>query len=437
MTSRTLSESSFIDGLQYFLNASVTPYHAVLNISDTLKTFGYEELNFSSTWDLKADKGYFITKNNSSIIAFTTGDQFPEDGYRIIGAHTDSPCLKLRTTAQKKNEGYLQAQIETYGGVLQSTWFDRDLALAGIVHYINSDDQIKTTYLDSIEAIAYIPSLAIHLDREANSKKSINAERHLHPIVGLETAAKSTYIDLERWIRECLHKQQITCFDKILSYDLNFYDTQQSKVIGMNKEFIASARIDNLLSCYTALMSLVTASPLDRNMFVFTDHEEVGSQSACGAQSPFLSSVLQRISSGNLEQYQACISNSWLASVDNAHAVHPNYTDKHIDLDKPIINNGPVLKHNANQRYATNSEGTSFVKYIAQKNKIPLQHFHNRNDLGCGSTIGPITASETGIRSFDIGAPQLGMHSIRELCGTKDAWYLMQLLQGFLKEEHS
>lgn len=411
-----------------FIQASPTPFHATASIAQQLDDAGFSRLDEADSWNLKAGSKYWVTRNDSSIIAFQlpTGSVI-EKGLTMIGAHTDSPCLKLKPLPEKTTEDYFQTGIEVYGGALLNPWFDRDLSIAGRITYSDNKKNIKNTLIDLRQAIATIPSLAIHLDREANKQRTVNAQLHLPPIW---FQAKGKIIDFRDLFKRLLKKKKlVTDIAQILDFELYYYDTQSPAIIGLNNEFIASARLDNLLSCFVGLQALKTTVKTKGSLLVCTDHEEVGSNSASGANGPFLENILKRIGQSE-ENTQRLIHNSKLISVDNAHAIHPNHVDKHDPQHKPIINQGPVIKVNANQRYATNSETAGWFRHICETNKIPVQSISVRSDMGCGSTIGPITAANIGVQTVDVGAPQLAMHSIREFAGVDDLDHLYRALSA-------
>jgi len=291
--------------------------------------------------------------------------------------------------------------------------------------------------IDFKRAIALIPSLAIHLDREANKNRSINAQKDL-PVI-LTQLGENEDISFREILKSQLQTQHPSIeVKKVLDYELSLYDVQSPSYVGLNDEFITSARMDNLLSCYIGLTSLVDSNNNDSEnlgcMLVCSDHEEVGSQSAEGAQGPFLMNVLERLFPDNQERGRV-INASMMISADNAHGVHPNFSDKHDNNHGPLINGGPVIKVNANQRYATNSETSSIYQHISESLNLPYQSFVVRSDMACGSTIGPITAGNIGVRTLDIGVPQFAMHSIREMIGSKDAYTLYKVLSQYFKEE--
>ncbi len=423
-----MSVESFNQQLLTFLSRSPTPFHAVASMQDALCGAGFEILNERESWQLRAGGRYLVTRNGSSLIAFIlpAADELAEQGMRMVGAHTDSPCLKVKPNPEKNSKGYFQLGVEVYGGALLNPWFDRDLSLAGRVSYVDLQGQLQQQLIDYRNPVAVIPSLAIHLDREANSNRSVNAQNHLPAILH---RCGEDMPDFRQMLKEQLTAEGVSA-DKVLDYELFFYDTQPPALIGMNSEFVASARLDNLLSCFVGLQSLLDADQKRGAMLICNDHEEVGSVSAAGADGPFLQSVLERIAP-DTEVRSRMLAGSLLISADNAHGVHPNYADKHDSNHGPLLNEGPVIKVNANQRYATSSETSALFRHLAEQEEVPVQAFTVRSDLGCGSTIGPLTAAKIGVPTLDIGVPTFAMHSIRELAGSEDAFGLYRVLRRF------
>jgi len=425
-------ERKNIQGLLSFINRSPTPFHAVDEMKHLLIQEGFSELKETNSWKLIPNEKYFITRNDSSLIAFIVGMKSKNSsGFKIIGAHTDSPNLKLKPNPTYEKSGYLQLGVEVYGGVLLSTWTDRDLSLAGRI-MLEGKKQPQSKLVRFDNALLRIPQLAIHLNRDVNEKGLIlNKQIHLPPIISL--TKKNTAKDLiGKMISENLKCRPAD----ILSMELSLYDTQQGSIGGANGEFIFSGRLDNLASCHAALIALVESKNKDpmTKAVAFYDNEEVGSNSAQGAGSPFLKNVLERLvcSSENArETFFRSMANSFFISADMSHAVHPNYAEKHDENHMPIINNGPVIKYNSNQRYATDGFSSAWFETICKKAQIPIQKFVMRSDLGCGSTIGPITASNLGIRTVDVGNPMLSMHSIREMAGSNDHQPLIKAFKEF------
>lgn len=434
VTRHTFNRNTFNQELLTFLNQSPTPFHATREIAHRLNNAGFTALNERDAWQPGPGQKYYTTRNGSSIIAFTTGTgQYAEQGFRMVGAHTDSPCLKVKPNPSLQEKGCWQLSVEVYGGALLNPWFDRDLSLAGRLTWIDRQGQLHSSLIDFHDPIAIIPNLAIHLDRKANDAHPVNPQKDIPPILSL--LKKNKEVDFMQQLTNRLKVEEPTSQPaEILDYELFFYDTQKAAIIGIEQDFIASARLDNLLSCFTGMQALQAADSDYPCLLVCNDHEEVGSQSAIGAQGSFLRNVLERII-GIGEPMTRTMQRSILISADNAHAVHPNYPDKHDDNHGPIMNQGPVIKINANQRYATTSETSALFKRICQKANLPIQSIVARTDMGCGSTIGPITAAELGVMTLDVGLPTLAMHSIRELAGTEDAVNMANLLAHFYCEK--
>lgn len=423
--------NQFNQGLLDFIASAPTPFHAVTAMAGQLSDAGFKELAEADTWALEANQGYWVTRNSSSIIAFHTGtDAKFESGIRMVGAHTDSPCLKVKPNPELSGHGCQRLAAEVYGGALLTPWFDRDLSLAGRVTFKTSEGEITSRLVDFAKPIATVPSLAIHLDRKANEDKKIQRQKDLNMVLAVSDKILS--------FRELLAEQLSSSVGEVevLDYEIYAYDTQPPKIVGLNEDFVVSARLDNLLSCYIGLQALLSCERGPAQFLICTDHEEVGSQSACGAQGPFLRDVLERLCDDNQHLSQV-LAKSLMISADNAHAIHPNFPEKHDANHGPKINAGPVIKVNANQRYATNSETAALFKHFAAEADVAVQTFVSRNDMGCGSTIGPIASSEVGVATIDVGCPQWGMHSVRETAGVKDASELHKILHYFYNYDKS
>ncbi len=426
-----MTQENFNHELLRFLHLSPTPFHCVQYLVNQLEEQGYMLLSEEDNWQLKPGGRYMTTRNDSSVAAFVCGETDPDEArIRLVGAHTDSPCLRLKPEPDLNRHGARQLGIEVYGGALLNPWFDRDLSIAGRVSYRDKRGGVSSVLINFQRPVAIIPSLAIHLDREANIKREINAQLHVNPILGLDSDEEETSIR-DLIISQVEEEYGALDVDLLLDFDLSFYDTQAPAIAGIENEFICSARLDNLLSCFTALKALESADPDGTTcMLVCHDHEEVGSVSTGGAQSPFLEDILKRIFVDTNARART-VNRSLMISADNAHAIHPNYHDKHDDNHKPVLNGGPVIKFNANQRYATSSETAALFRNLCIETGVPVQAMAMRNDMACGSTIGPISAAQIGIPVVDVGIPQWGMHSIRETAGTKDSYYLLRVLQSF------
>ncbi|XP_044477295.1 probable aspartyl aminopeptidase [Mangifera indica] len=457
--------SSLVSDFLQFLNASPTAFHAVDEAKRRLREVGYEQILEKEDWHLEAGKRYFFTRNHSTIVAFAIGKKYVAgNGFHIVGAHTDSPCLKLKPVSKVSKGGYLEVGVQTYGGGLWHTWFDRDLTVAGrlIIREEKDGSVFYSHKLLRIEQpIMRIPTLAIHLDRNVNSDGfKPNTHSHLLPVLatsikdelnkvatdnskGKPTSNNSKHHSV---LLQMIASQLGCAVDDICDFELQACDTQPSVLAGIKKEFIFSGRLDNLCMSFCSLKALIDTTSSDSNledetgvrMVALFDHEEVGSSSAQGAGSPVMLDALSRITNSFCSNtnmlIEKSIQRSFLVSADMAHALHPNYMEKHEDNHQPKLHGGLVIKHNANQRYATNAVTSFIFKEIAFKHNLPTQEFVVRNDMGCGSTIGPILASGVGIRTVDVGAPQLSMHSIREMCAVDDVKHSYEHFKAFFQE---
>ncbi|KAG5533052.1 hypothetical protein RHGRI_027326 [Rhododendron griersonianum] len=438
------ASASIVGGLLDYLNESWTQFHATAEAKRQLIAAGYHLLNENDEWDLKPGGRYLFTRNMSCLVAFAVGEKYRGgNGFHVIAAHTDSPCLKLKPKSASSKSGYLMVNVQTYGGGLWHTWFDRDLSLAGRVIVREKDGSFLHKLIKLKRPILRIPTLAIHLDRTVNKDGfKPNLETHLVPL--LATKLEDTSLDPKEKsnISKAAHhpilmqilSDELSCgIEDIASMELNICDTQPSCLGGANSEFIFSGRLDNLASSYCALRALIDSSgtPGDLSsehairMIALFDNEEVGSESAQGAGAPTMFEAMGRIVGCLAQEYvegafERAIRRSFLVSADMAHGVHPNFMDKHEEHHRPELQKGLVIKHNANQRYATSGVTAFLFKEVAKIHNLPTQEFVVRNDMGCGSTIGPILASGVGIRTVDCGIAQLSMHSIREICAKDD-----------------
>ena len=418
-----MNKQDFNEGLLGFLDASPTPFHATQNMAAMFANAGFVKLREDEKWHLEAGQKYYVTRNDSSIIAFT----YPKEqkNYLMVGAHTDSPNLKLKPNPVIKEHGVVKLGVESYGGLLLNPWFDRDLSIAGRVSYLNGEGTIESALINVEKKIATISSLAIHLDDKANKDRSINKQSDICPII--TTNEDFEFDDFIRWQ---LEKVSLKGIKEVYAHELSLYDTQKASYVGLRDDFIASARLDNLLSCYVGMVSLCSIDADKPMLFIASDHEEVGSETTSGAGGSFLENTLRRLFD-DYEAYVEMTRSSMMISADNAHAIHPNYPSKHDKEHAPHMNKGVVIKINANQRYATNSETMARFLKVADELDQKVQKFVTRSDMGCGSTIGPITATRIGIETIDVGLPTLAMHSIRELAGSDDAHSLYKILVGF------
>ncbi len=417
--------------LLQFLQQSPTPYHAVENLAAMFDARGFRRLSETENWDIEPGGAYYAVRNGSSIAAFRAGRRGAESsGLRIVGAHTDSPCLKLNPNPDLPKSGYGAVSVEVYGSALLRTWFDRDLSVAGRVYYADNQGNLRHCLIDLAGPVAVIPSIAIHLDRQANTRQSIDTQKNLNPVFASPSSVQLGSGALVPVLEDAC-RRNAPDMEKILDFDLNLYDVAPARQTGIDGEFVSSARIDNLLSCYAGALALCNASDDQWAMLICNDHEEVGSVSDAGAQSPFLSSVIER----TVGRDARIMRKSMLISADGAHGIHPNYPGKHDLQHAPELNGGIAIKRNSNQRYATTGETAALFIRLCDSVGVPYQTFVSRNDMPCGSTIGPITAAELGIRTLDAGVAQFAMHSIRETAGIVDAYHFYSALHHFLQVE--
>ncbi len=429
-------EQKFAIDLIDFIYASPTRYQAVRNIKAALLKKGYKQLDRALSWDLQKGGKYFTSKNNSSIIAFVVGNGKVEDkGFKIISAHTDSPTLKIKPEPEIVSENsYLKINVETYGSVILSTWFDRPLSIAGRVSLVSNDPLkpiVKT--LNIKKPVLVIPNLAIHLNRSINDGKKISKQKDMLPILRLigDEFEKNNY--LKTVIAEHLKVKT----EEILDFDLELYEYEKGSIIGLNDEFISCGKIDDLSMIHAGFDALFNSSAAEAtNVLACFDNEEVGSGTKQGAASPFLKDVLERITwtlNPEKDAFLRAKVNSFGISADMAHAVHPNIPEKHDPVARPHINKGPVIKVNANQKYTTDAISSAVFEMFCRKAGVPYQKYVNHSDEAGGSTLGSILSSQLDIRMTDVGNPMLAMHSIRELSGVKDHYYMTKVFEEFYK----
>jgi aspartyl aminopeptidase len=435
-----------------FVNRSKSSWHAVETVRNALLENGFKSLTEREHWNIEPNGKYFFTRNHSSIIAFAIGGKYESgNAFKIIGAHTDSPDLRIKPISTVAKSGYIQVGVQTYGGGLWHTWFDRDLTVSGRV-IVNEGDRFSQKLVDIDRPILRIPTLAIHLDRSVNTDGfKFNAETNLIPVIAtavqdqLFTKTNTKKGDHHPVLIELIAEKLNVDADKVVDLEMSIVDTQPSRLGGVHEEFIFSPRLDNLLSCFCSLEALLNSidslsNETDVRVVAMFDNEEVGSESAPGAGSSLMNDTIERVigllanEKTPVDAINIAKCKSFLISADMAHAVHPNYSEKHQEQHRPEIHKGLVIKVNANQRYATTTPTSFLMKTLAQKNDIPLQQFVVRNDSMCGSTIGPMLSASTGIRTVDVGIPQLSMHSIREMCGTVDVLYATKLFTLFFTQ---
>ncbi len=428
LPSQAMHADDTVRDLLAFLDAAPTPYHAVAETARRLEAMGYTRFDESESWSLGTGTKGYVVRHEGSIVAFSMGQGEPADtGMRMIGAHTDSPTLHLKPHMTREAHGARQLLIEPYGGLLHYTWFDRDLGVAGRIRLADG----RMVLVDIARPLLRVPSLAIHLNREVyESGFKPNAQQHMHPLLSVEDGPS-----WEEVLDEALSPHGAT-HAEVLAHDLVLYDVTGAALGGAGDAFVLSGRLDNLASCHAAIRALQSAAenPLPQRVtqvVALWDHEEVGSRSASGAAGAFLKDVITRIA-GTGEGMRRALSRSLMVSSDMAHGVHPNYPERHDGDHMPRLGRGPVIKWNVNQSYASDAEsGAQFVEACRDAGITP-QNYNHRNDMRCGSTIGPWAAAGLGIRTVDVGNPMLSMHSCREMCAASDHEPMIRALAAHL-----
>jgi aspartyl aminopeptidase len=425
------------DDLLAYIDASPTPYHAVRESVRRLGEAGFRPLAETDAWSLSAGDRVYVVRNGGSLVAITVGEGSPADtGFRLLGAHTDSPNLRIKPRPDLLENGYSQLALEPYGGVLLYTWLDRDLSLAGRATVLRAGKP-ETVLIDFEAAVLRVPSLAIHLQREIREEGlKLNPQLHVNGILGIGSGASFPETLARRIEETCGVATQA---EDVAGFDLMAYDVTRAARAGAGGELIAASRLDNLASCHAAVTALIRTSSRGSRacqVAILYDHEEVGSRSAQGAESPLLRDVLARTMAARhlaTDDIARAFAHSALASVDMAHAVHPNYADRHERGHRPVIGGCPVLKVNVNQSYATDATTAGVFAAACRRAEVRFQHFVARSDLGCGSTIGPIASARSGIATVDVGNPMLAMHSCRETAGVADVEPMIRVLGAFLE----
>jgi aspartyl aminopeptidase len=412
-----------------FIDTSPSPWHAVASAEARLLANGFTRLEEGERWQLAAGGRYYAVRGGASLIAFVLGGQpLAESGFRIVGAHTDSPGLRLKPRAASASDGIIRLGVEVYGGPILATFTDRDLSLAGRVVLRAAAGQ-ETRLLRFERPLLRLSNLAIHMNREVNEQGlKLNKQTELPLILGQLGEGE----DAEAHLRKLLADAAEAEAKDLLSWELAVHDVQKGCLWGANQEFIASRQLDNLSSTHAALTALIaTAQPTTTCMAAFFDHEEVGSESATGAGGSFITDVLARIAlqAGlDEEDRRRAMVRSFFISADMAHAYHPNFPNAYEPGHKVMVNGGPVIKTNVNQRYTTNAETAARFMGFCEQAGVPCQQYAHRSDLGCGSTIGPMVAAQLGVASLDVGSPMWAMHSARESAGVHDHAYMIAAL---------
>ncbi len=411
-----------------YLDASPSPWHAAASSAERLTSAGFSEVPFADEWADVPDNGF--VRRGAALVAWRRDPAAsPSDPVHIVGAHTDSPCLRVKPNADAGGYGWKQLAVEVYGGVLLNSWLDRDLGVAGTLVLADGSSRLVAVH----DAVARVPQLAIHLDRDVNERGLVlDKQQHLSPVWGVGQAVNGEF---RNWIATAAG---VSAAD-VRTWDLCMFDRTPAQVLGPDASLLASGRLDNQASCWAATSALCAASAPQGSTAVIAlfDHEEVGSESTSGAAGPLLEHVLERLAlarGASRGQYLAQLAASSCISADNAHSVHPNYPERHEAGHRPMVNAGPAIKLNHNQRYATSAATAAMAQRLFQTAGVPWQTFVSRNNMPCGSTIGPITATRLGIDTVDVGVPQLSMHSARELCGTNDPVWLAAALEVYFED---
>ncbi len=420
-----------------FIAASPTAFHAVDYLENMLLNNNYRLLEMNKDWLLESGQKYYLKRNGSFLLAFITGDLTDSEHYfKMISSHTDSPGIKVKPNPEINiKDKYLKLNTEVYGSPIINTWLDRPLSLAGRV-VLESEEVFKPEIrlIDFKEPNLIIPNLAIHINKDINKGIELNKQEDILP---LQRTINEQFSEKNYLRKEIAEKLKVAS-EKILDYELFLYETEGTSFLGKDNEFISAGRLDNLAMAWASIKALLdNKQGQNTKMVVLYDNEEVGSSTRQGADSPFVGHILKRIATSyqkSNDAFYKTIENSILISADMAHALHPNFVKKNDLTNFPVLNGGPVIKINANQRYTTDAYSSAIIKQIANKSAIPLQTFVNRSDSKGGSTIGPIAATQLGIKSLDLGNPLLAMHSIRELAGAKDQMLIEKLFNEFLKQ---
>lgn len=433
-----MSAQQQVQHLLDFIDASPSPWHVIKSVEAQLASFNFKKLDETLSWTLESGGRYYVVRDESSVIIFVLGQKpLVETGFKMIGAHTDSPGLRIKPNAATGVDGLLRLGVEIYGGPILATFTDRDLSLAGRVNYKDTNNNIVSALINFDRPLLRLPNLAIHMNRMVNEE---GLKLHKQNELPLILSALAQECLPQTYFSELLQEQSACEAERILSWDLAVYDTQKGAFWGAENEFYANSQLDNLASCHAALQGLLDDTVLENEatlVCAFFDHEEIGSESNKGADGSFLGDVLKRISlvtENNKEDFTRALAKSFMVSADMAHAYQPNFPLAYDPDHKVFVNKGPVIKVNANQRYSTESVSQAMFVDWCEQAGVPYQKYSHRSDLACGSTIGPITSARLGIRSVDVGNPVWAMHSIRESAGVLDHGYMIKVMKKFLTQ---
>lgn len=417
-----------------FLYKSPTAYHAASSVKDMLDNEGFEEIFEKDAWKFKKGGKYYLVKNNSAVIAFKVGNgEIEKDGFRLIGAHTDAPGFRIKPNAEMKTEDhYIRLNTEVYGGPILYTWFDRPLGIAGrVILKGKSALKPRVELVNINKPVLIIPSLAIHMNRSVNEGYNFNRQKDTLPLVGFVNEE----LEKKGYLMSLLTKELGVSEDEILDFDLYLYEYEKGCVMGINEELISAGKLDDQWMVFAGVKALINSTDIDSTkVMICIDNEEIGSLTAQGARSKLIRGTLERIAIAlgkNSEEFFRAVSNSVMISADLAHAVHPNLPEKHDPTNRPLLGNGPVLKIAASGSYSTEGVAAGIFEAVCKEANVPVQKFVNRSDVRGGTTIGPMSAADLCIPVIDMGAPLIGMHSVRELASVKDNFYTIEAFTKF------
>lgn len=417
-----------------FIGESPSTYHAVETVKERLLAYGFSQLKMGDSWSIKPGGKYFVKKNNSSIFAFVPGQgDIAEEGFKMICAHADSPSFRIKPNAEITVEGrYLKLNTEVYGGPILYTWFDRPLSLAGRV-ILKSNDPLnpKSALINFDRPLLIIPHLAIHLNRAVNEGVNISKQKDMLPVIALI----NEHFQKENLLVKLIANELEVEPEEVLDFDLTLYDYAKGQFVGLNEEFISCGKLDDLAMVHAGLSALLKSDICKKTkVLAVFDNEEVGSGTKQGAASPVLKNILERMTyalGGTMDDFYRAIDHSFMISADMAHALHPNYPEKHDPTNHPLMNGGPVIKIHANQKYVSDGDSTAVFETICKRAGVPCQKFVNHSDIIGGSTLGNILLTQMEMRGVDIGNPMWGMHSVRETAGVLDHSFVVKAFTEF------
>ena len=418
-----------------FIDASPSPWHVIASMEQRLQAFQFNRLDEKEPWSLNLGGRYYVVRDDSSIVIFIVGERdLCQSGFKILGAHTDSPGLRLKPNPLINQDNWLRLAVEVYGGPILATFSDRDLSMAGRIAYRNIQGTISSKLLRFEQPLLRLPNLALHMNRSVNEDGlKLNKQTELPLLFKIASEQQLSDNQFETLLEQASGIEG----ERISGWEFNVYDTQRGAFWGENQQFYSDSQLDNLASCHAGLTAILNESILNNGntlVCAFFDHEEIGSESHKGAAGSFLPDVLERVALGlnlNKQDYLRTLANSLLVSADMAHAYHPNFANAYEPSHKIQVNQGPVIKINANHRYASNAISEARFGDFCQQAGVPYQKYAHRGDLPCGSTIGPIASARLGIATVDVGNPMWAMHSIRESAGVLDHHYMVQALHRF------